>query len=216
MRPGADLGRTSWVRRLAPGLALGGALLGGWSAVATGKQHPAEPVLQPQAGGFQITESAHVPADARTDYETAMRLLDAKQHAQGIALLLKVAQKAPAAATVFVDLGIAYGRSGDLDKAVASLKHAVELSPRQPVAYNELGIAYRRKGEFGPARESYEKALGVFAGFHYARLNLAILCDVYLGDTACARDNYAAYLQLVPDDKQVAAWMTDLGERAGR
>jgi Flp pilus assembly protein TadD len=216
MRSGTDLDRTTRAWRVAPGLALAAALLGCWAAASAGKPRVAEPAPQSEAGGFQLVESARVPAEARADYDGAMRLLEAKQYDQGIALLLKVTQKAPAVAAAYVDLGIAYGRSGDLDKAVASLKHAVELSPRQPVAYNELGIAYRRRGEFSAARESYEKALGVFPGFHYARLNLAILCDVYLGDLACARDNYAAYRQLVPDDKRVAAWITDLDERARR
>lgn len=173
-------------------------------------------VLQADAGGFQLTQKVRVPADARADYDNAMRQVDAGQYDQGITLLQRVTQKAPAAAAAYVDLGIAYGKSGDLDNAVTSLKRAVELNPRQVVAYNELGIVYRRKGEFTAARESYEKALGVFPGFHYARLNLAILCDVYLGDLACARENYAAYQQLVPDDAQVAVWIADLNTRAGR
>jgi lipoprotein NlpI len=75
-------------------------------------------------------------------------------------------------------------------------------------------MVYRRKGEFAAARESYEKALGLFPGFHYARLNLAILCDVYLADLTCARENYLAYQQMVPDDRQVAAWIDDLNARA--
>lgn len=173
-------------------------------------KHLSAASLQQEQGGFTLAEDVRVGADVRADFGSAVKLLTAKQYAQGIALLLNVTRKAPNLVAAHVDLGIAYGMEGDLDKAQASLERALALDPRQVVAYNELGMAQRRQGRFAAARSSYEKALAIAPQFHYARLNLAILCDLYIGDLQCARDNYEAYRQEVPGDERTALWIRDL------
>lgn len=181
------------------------------TAMAARKESPG---VQATGTGFTIVESTKVDGATRSDYARAAGLLAQERYADGIALLQAITAKQPKLTAAFVDLGIAYAKTDQLDQAEASLKRALELQPKHPIAWNELGLVQRRLGKLGDARASYEKSLAAAPGFHFARLNLAVLCDLYTGDAACALDNYVLYQQAVPDDKQVAGWIANARARA--
>jgi len=166
--------------------------------------------------GFVIQERVRVGSGVRADFEQAVRLLEQGQQAAAIPLLVGVTEAEPQLVMAHLDLGMAYSQVGDFERAEASFEQVLELNPRHPVAHNELGVVYRKTGRFEDARRSYEKALALYPDFHFARLNLAILCDLYLADPQCALEQYELYVQAVPEDKTAATWVADLRTRLGR
>ena len=176
---------------------------------------PARPALVKVKAdmGFTVTEVVLITGDGRADYRQAVSLLVQDNYERGIALLIEVTDAAPDATAPFVDLGIAYARTGAFAEAESSFKRALASTPDHPVAHNELGIVYRKQGRFAAARQSYERALAIYPGFHYARRNLAVLCDLYLADLACALEQYQTYRQSVADDREVDMWISDVRNR---
>jgi Flp pilus assembly protein TadD len=186
-----------------------------FAAQAQAAKRPPKVEIVPDATGFTITQEIRVSGDVRAEYDQALRLLAEQPAAPGIALLVGVTESAPGAIAPHIDLGIAYARAGDLDRAEQSFGKALAINPDHPVANNELGIVYRRKGRFADARAAYERALAISPSFHFAHRNLAILCDLYLADLGCAIAHYEAYSRAVPADEDAVKWIADLGARSG-
>lgn len=188
----------------------------GACAASTSKPRPKAQIDIQEEVGFTITEKVSMRDSVRLDYERALMFLEQGQSAQGIALLESVVAEAPNVTGPRIDLGVAQHREGDLEAAEQHLLQALELNPDHPVVHNELGIVYRKTGRFAEARRSYEAALAVYPGYHHARRNLGVLCDLYLADLECALESYEAYMTTVPSDEQAAMWIVDLRNRMGR
>ena len=177
---------------------------------------PAVARLEDGREGFVITEVPPMDEALRRDFDRAVAMLKDEDYDEAIVLLEKVIEKSPGVTAPYVDIAIAYGRTGRPKQAEENLKAALDLFPEHPVACNEYGLLYRRTGRFTEARAMYEKAIARFPDYYPARRNLGIVCDLYLNDPACALEHYEIYSEARPYDKQVKLWVADLRARLGR
>ena len=169
----------------------------------------------PEPEGFVIEEVPDMSPAARRDFDRAVTLLHAGDAAAAVALLETVMEASPNVSAPYINLGIAYARTGNADKAKTQFKKALELVPGHPVAGNAYGLLCRKGGRFDEARSLYEQALATCPDYYPAHKNLGILCDLYLNDLDCALAHYEQYSDAQPDDKQVKTWIADLRNRMG-
>jgi Flp pilus assembly protein TadD len=203
----------AWTSELVNGVVLFAVVSIAGCATTQAPHNPPPQIEIQDAVGFTITEEARVSGDVRVDYDQALRFLERGELEKGIHVLEAVVEAAPHLSAPRIDLGLAYHLAGQLEAAERSLVLALEANLNHPNAHNELGIVYRKSGRFAKAKRSYEAALAIYPGYHFARRNLAVLCDLYLADLNCALENYEAYMTTVAGDSEVSMWMEDIRYR---
>jgi len=89
---------------------------------------------------------------------------------------LTIAQKlAPYEWQISYNLGNAYLRSENFEKAKIAYQNATEKNGNSAEAHCNLGITLERLGKFSSAINSYEKAIALKPGFSDAKFNLSLL-----------------------------------------
>jgi tetratricopeptide (TPR) repeat protein len=146
-------------------------------------------------------------------FTDALTHLQQEEYHQGIELLETLTAKENRLAAPFVNLGIAYSRTGNTKKAEYSFSRALRLDAGHAVANNELGLLYRKTGRFNAAKSAYMNALVEHPDYLPVRKNLGILCELYLHDMECALEQYQAYLEYAPEEETVARWALELKQR---
>ncbi|WP_025321638.1 tetratricopeptide repeat protein [Deferrisoma camini] len=152
----------------------------------------------PEAWGLRgdVAREQGLGAEARSAYEEALRLDPGRYAAR-------------------VNLAVVLLGQGEAAEAEAVLREAIEKEPERPEAWNDLGLALRSQGRYAEAAEAYRKALEVRPGYLPALKNLGICYEKYLGRLADAIQVYDRYLELSPDDRDVARWRKAAKRRAG-
>jgi tetratricopeptide (TPR) repeat protein len=164
-------------------------------------------------GPIEITEDMPVDAEIKEEFKQAVIQLKQENYPEAIRLLKTVTGKTSKFTAPYIDLGIAYSRTKEYDKAEESLKKALSINRTHPVALFELGLVNRKTGRYGDARKLYETLLQIYPDFLPARKSLGVLCDIYMQDLSCALEQYEAYLKGRPEDEKVKIWVADVKSR---
>lgn len=188
---------------------------GGASAEAQGADEKDKVRSEEHASdSISFYENRSIDRAVREDFEQALVLLRKQKYPEAIKLLQKITQKTQNSAP-YVNIALAYEITGELGPAEDALKRALALNPDHPVTMNEYALLYRRSGRFAEARTLYERLLVKHPSFLPARKNLGILCELYLNDLRCAREQYEAYMAARPDDEEVKLWIIGLKQKTG-
>lgn len=157
---------------------------------------------------------APVPPAAQRAFDDALRALRAGRTEDAERGFTALTKSNPELGGPHANLGIIHRQAGKFAESVAELEKATKASPEQPVYFNQLGISARHAGDFAKARAAYERALEIEPKYAAAQLNLGILFDLYLRDSAKALEAYERYAALSGgQDASVAKWVTDLKNR---
>lgn len=169
-----------------------------------------------QTEDIEILEEYGVDSDVTDKFNEAVKFINEKAYKKALPLLIEVTKHTKKHSAPYVNLGVTYAKLGKIQEAEASLLKALKINPNHPVTNNEIGIIYRQSGRFAEAKQAYERVLLRYPSFLPARINIGILCDIFMNDLNCAIEHYDAYLKYKPDDKKVAIWLIDLKRRAGK
>uniref|UniRef100_UPI001EFC139A tetratricopeptide repeat protein n=1 Tax=Microbulbifer mangrovi TaxID=927787 RepID=UPI001EFC139A len=112
------------------------------SACASGPKtsnRPVDPMNVKVAGGVN------------RDFLQAVEYIQGERYPEAIELLQSVITREQRLSAPYVNLGIAYFRTGDEKHAEESFLEALRAAPLDPVASNELAVLYRHQGRFDEA-----------------------------------------------------------------
>jgi tetratricopeptide (TPR) repeat protein len=114
-----------------------------------------------------------------------------------LALWSDAVAKAPGAYLAHANLGTAYHASGDLERAVAEYRAAIDLFPGEAAIHSDLGSALTTLGRYDEARAELEAAIAAFDRYAPAHFHYGVLLQL-TGDPAGARREYERAVALVP------------------
>jgi tetratricopeptide (TPR) repeat protein/predicted Ser/Thr protein kinase len=117
----------------------------------------------------------------------------------------QIAKADPAKADVHVDLGRAYEKNNQADKAIESYQEATKRDPQMASAFLRLGILYGRKRDLDASNRAFDKAEEIYQslGNVEGRTEVALQRGVILNDSIGKPDDARVQLEKARDMARV-------------
>ncbi len=128
--------------------------------------------------------------------QTIMRNTDWKNSET---ILTNTLKYSPSSYKVWCNLGSYYNKKGDYDKAIDTLKKAIELNEDYYISFDNLTFSYFKKGKGDEAINILEKFIAKHPEMLMPRTRLALLYEK-TGNIEKALDTYRKILEIFPDN----------------
>jgi len=124
----------------------------------------------------------------------------------GLSLWSYVIEKQPEKASIaYTNLGSAYQKAGQYDKAMENYDKAIALDPNDYLAYTNRGVIFDKLGQFDNAIESFNKAIIANHNDYKPYFNRGLLYDK-MGRISDAIDDFQTATRLSTLDPRAVAW----------
>jgi len=108
-------------------------------------------------------------------YDSGMELLDNKKYYKAITAFGNHLNSNPGDSRTLNNIGFAYYKENERDKAIKFYRLAVKADPDYAVAYNNLGIALYHGDEFDEALICFKKAVELNPEYAKAMINIGLI-----------------------------------------
>ena len=137
---------------------------------------------------------------------------DPDRRLRGCTQMIERGEKEPQKnrAITYFNRGVAYGRKGEVDRAIADYTKAIALDPNVALAYTNRGSAYYRKGEYERAIADHSKAIAIDPNHANAYYNRGVAYE-QKGDKDQAIADFRKVLEINPSDQDAKVTLELLG-----
>jgi len=153
----------------------------------------------------ELTPNRSVLSKVDNQYLDALTATVRRNFPAAIATYAEIVKADPTKAEAHVDLGRAYEKNNQTDKAIESYSEAIKRDPHFVAALLRLGILYGRKRDIDASNRAFEKAEEIYQslGNVEGRAEIALQRGVVLNDYVGKPDDARAQLEQARDMARV-------------